>query len=205
MKDRLWQIGFMLSIIAAFVIGGVVAQSPQVQVILRGQRIELTDASGKVLGLIAPDSQGNGSITLYDKAGKVTWKAPDIQQTAVTAPPTTESRKKTDSSLGLTVYGLDIRAGASTISMPGGKPQPILGTERVLASGYVKNESAQSYSRVSLALVYYDKAGIQIGDDTVTTHNLASGSVWRFQIPVYLDSGSPLAVKRIAVADVKAQ
>lgn len=195
MRHRLWQIGFMLSVLAAFVIGGVIAQSPQVQVILRGQRIELTDSSGKVLGLIAPDSAGNGSIKLYDKAGKVVWTNPPPTQAVKAEAP--KQNEQAPAGLGLTVYGCALSLKDYHLAQSGKR----LGGQ-IYANGYVKNESSKTYANVTLSLVYYDKTGVQVGTGRAVTENLRPGAVWKFSEPTYGVSGG---VASFAVADVKAK
>jgi hypothetical protein len=72
MKERLWQITFMLLLMAGFMLGGLVAQDNTPAKVIRAQRFELVDASGQTMLTMTRNLGNEASIKFLDKEGRTT-------------------------------------------------------------------------------------------------------------------------------------
>jgi hypothetical protein len=67
MKERLWQVCFMLLIMAGFVFGGLVAQDNTPAKVVRSERFEVVNSSGRVVGIMGLDQNDPGTLCLRDR------------------------------------------------------------------------------------------------------------------------------------------
>jgi len=191
MKERLWQVGFMAALFAAFWFGAGIAQRSGPVKVIQAQKFELVDASGKTFALLIVGENRTGVLLLYDANGKVVATLPE--PTAATKGPIQEKPKETG--LGIEVYGCRIIRTPVGHTMSGREfnrramTADMAGlTSGKNAAGFVRNTSGKTYQMVALSLNYYDARAVQIGSGTAMLRNLASGTVSEFNIPIVLPS-----------------
>jgi len=213
MKERLWQVGLMAAILAAFwVVGGIAQESGPVKVV-RAQKFELVDASGRTFALLVVGQNKSGVLVLYDTNGKAVATLPESTE-AAKAP---AEEKPKEVGLGIEVYGCRIirtrfpprgliSSGEMQRSVMKAAVDPSSTTAGLNAAGYVRNTSGKTYQSVMLSLSYYDARGIQIGSGSAAIRNLAPGAVSEFNIPIVLPSDiKGMKVASFAVVKVDAR
>lgn len=68
MRNRLWQIGFMLAIMAAFLLGAVIAQQKSPPQVIKAQKFELVGQDGKPLAWLEAKGEG-AQLMLFGPSG----------------------------------------------------------------------------------------------------------------------------------------
>lgn len=58
MKERLWQVGFMLALFGMFLLGAAVGQGKGIPSVIRAQRFEIIDSKGRPVGIFSAEKQG---------------------------------------------------------------------------------------------------------------------------------------------------
>ena len=81
MKQRLWQVGFMLALFGMFLLGTAIGQGTGVSPVIKAQRFELVDEGGKVLASLKVSPKGQVELKivarrgLMDDPGQITLEA----------------------------------------------------------------------------------------------------------------------------------
>ena len=69
MKERLWQIGFMLALFGMFLLGAAVGQGTGIPSVIKAQRFELVDEGGKVLASLKVSPKGQVELKIVARRG----------------------------------------------------------------------------------------------------------------------------------------
>jgi len=169
MKERLWHVGFMAAILAAFWLGSGLAQEPSTPKVIRAQKFELVDAQGKTRAVLAIVENGHPRLRLYDENGKVVGKAlivaDELAAGNVVNPPVAQKVELKAVGVGWhrDEYGF------------------------VSLRGFVHNDTGKPLARVTVDVNFYTPEGIQVQQGYASMGDLAENGIWQFDILVLED------------------